>query len=82
MESIASFSFIPHLVDDHQDQNHEIESEKSSCELDETMLSNIAFCMVISYYAEGYFCHSDPFWMTTGDSDVESESPFLFRFEL
>ena len=48
----ASFSFIPHLVDDHQYQNHEIKFEKSSCELDETtvsniMLSNIVFCMVL-----------------------------------
>ena len=33
-----------------------------------------------SYYAVQVVCHSDPFWMTTGDSDVESESPFLFRF--
>ena len=26
------------------------------------------------------FVIPDPFWMTAGDSDAETESPFLFRF--
>ena len=51
---------------------------KSSCELDETVLSNIVFCMIISYYAV-IFVIPDPFWMTIwGDWIVDQSPRFLW----
>ena len=42
------------------------------------MLSNIVFCMVLLLLCRGLFVIQTYFWMTTGDSDVESESPFSY----
>ena len=40
----------------------------------------IVFCVIKLLMLCRLFCHPEPLWMTTGDSDVESKSPFLFRF--
>ena len=57
-------------------------SEKSSCELDETTVSNIVFCMIISYYAV-IFVIQTHFWMTVwGDWIVESNRLVFFWYAL
>ena len=52
----------------------------SSCELDETMLSNNSACMIISYYAEGYFVIPEPLWNDHWRIGCGVHPPFLFRF--